>query len=84
MTKKASKKSPKKAPKKSTKASVDHLAQSREKHKRERAHVDGKLKVAHRAVLSIVDVVKAEDRAGIDKLRRAVEHAHDNAHAGRN
>lgn len=78
---KAKKSAPKKAAKKSASkgASADALAAHRERHKREREHVAGKLKVAHSAILSVVDKVKADDKEGIARLRRAVEHAHDNA-----
>ena len=84
MPKATTKKKPKKAPAKKapSSASSSHaLAQHRENHKRQREHVAGKLRAAHKAVLSIVDSVHADDADGIAKLRRAVEHAHDNAHA---
>lgn len=76
------KKAPKKAPKKATKrasASTSALDAHRERHKREREHVGGKLRVAHSAVLSIVDKVHADDSEGLARLRRAVDHATDNA-----
>jgi hypothetical protein len=60
-------------------SNVDALKRAREQHKAEREHVGGKLKHAHRAVLSVVDRVHADDREGIAKLRRAVEHADANA-----
>lgn len=77
-------KAPKKAPKKTKKKSSAGapsaaLAAARENHKREREHVGSKLQHAHKAVLAIVDRVHADDREGIAKVRRAVEHADQNA-----
>lgn len=82
MAKAATKAPRKKAAKKSKKKGAPSSA-GLEAHQRERKHVAGKLDVAHRAVLSILSTVKASDAAGISKLRRAVEHAHDNATGGR-
>lgn len=76
---KAATKTKKKSSTKSSSSSAAHLAAHRERHQREREHVKGKLKTAHTAVLSVIDKVKADDAEGIAKLRRAVEHAHDNA-----
>lgn len=76
--KKAAKSPAKKATKRHA-PSGDALAAHRERHKRDREHVAGKLRSAHKAVLSIVDRVHADDREGIAKLKRAVEHANDNA-----
>jgi hypothetical protein len=67
--------------KRASTGSGDALAAARAEHKRHREHVAGKLRHAHRAVVSIVDRVHADDAEGIAKLRRAVEHAEANARA---
>lgn len=74
-------KAPRKAAKKATKRGASGADDARAQHAAERAHVAGRLHTAHRAVLSIVHKVTADDAEGIAKLRRAVEHAHDNATA---
>lgn len=73
-------KAPKKAPRKATKRTATE-DDARARHRQDREHVAGKLHTAHRAVLSIVHKVTADDAEGIARLRRAVEHAHDNATA---
>jgi hypothetical protein len=81
MAKKATKRASKKATKRASKNPSGKATRGASTNASERAHVAGRLKSSHRAVLSVVDKVAADDLEGIARLRRAVEHAHDNAKA---
>ncbi len=47
--------------------------------KRTKAKPEDHLRRAHRAVLRVLDEVTASDAEGIARLKRLVEHAHENA-----
>lgn len=72
---KPKKKTAKKAPKKS--------ASKAPRKKRAKVKPEEHIKRAHRAVLRVLDEVSATDAAGIARLRRLVDHAHENAKARR-
>lgn len=63
----AKKRAPKKAPKKAPTK------------RRAKVKPEEHIKRAHRAVVRVLDEVTATDAAGIARLRRLVEHAHENA-----
>jgi hypothetical protein len=85
MPKKAAKKAAKKKPKKASKAKATKArgATAREggARRRKAAAPREHLSRAHRAVLRVVESVTADDADAIARLRRAVDHAHDNARA---
>ena len=69
----AKKAAKKRAAKKTTKSTRKRAAKKPSDH----------LQRAHRAVLSVLDKVTASDAEGIARLRRLVEHAHENARGAR-
>ena len=69
---KAKKKPAKKAAKKTSAAPKKRAAKVQTKDHLQRAH---------KAVLRILDTVTADDAEGIARLRRLVDHAHENASA---
>lgn len=77
---KAKKKAAKKrAPKKATKRAATKAPTKR----RAKVKPDDHIKRASRAVLRVLDEVTATDAAGIARLRRLVDHAHENAKSRR-
>lgn len=69
------------AKKRAAKKSPAKKARKRSTKKKDAAH---HLATAHRHVMRVVESVTISDRPHIEKLRRALDHAHDNTrHNGR-
>lgn len=81
MGKQATKQPAKKATKRATRNRPKNAPRATSPRLDERSRVARKLQSLHRAVLSLVDKVHADDVESIARLKRAVEHAHDNARA---